>query len=61
CQPAGPVALVFQSPVPDFPQPVHKDCSRYNSAPPHESLNNLTPEEYRLMAETPEISKSARN
>ncbi|ENZ8252176.1 TPA: integrase, partial [Escherichia coli] len=24
-------------------------------------LNNLTPEEYRLMAETPEISKSARN
>ncbi|HAV8554648.1 integrase, partial [Escherichia coli O157] len=29
--------------------------------PPHESLNNLTPEEYRLMAETPEISKSARN
>ncbi|EIZ1297795.1 integrase, partial [Escherichia coli] len=25
------------------------------------SLNNLTPEEYRLMAETPEISKSARN
>ncbi|EHK4102440.1 TPA: integrase, partial [Escherichia coli] len=23
--------------------------------------NNLTPEEYRLMAETPEISKSARN
>ncbi|HCT3315108.1 TPA: integrase, partial [Escherichia coli] len=22
---------------------------------------NLTPEEYRLMAETPEISKSARN
>ncbi len=25
------------------------------------SLNNLTPEEYRLMAETPEISKSAWN
>ncbi|HCC75956.1 integrase, partial [Klebsiella variicola] len=24
-------------------------------------LNNLTPEEYRLMAETPEISKSAWN
>ncbi|MCK8579855.1 integrase, partial [Yersinia ruckeri] len=23
-----------------------------------ESLNNLTPEEYRLMAEKPEISKS---
>ncbi|MFD3242586.1 integrase, partial [Rahnella perminowiae] len=23
------------------------------------SLNNLTPEEYRLMAENPEISKSA--
>ncbi|MFJ5337403.1 integrase, partial [Pectobacterium sp. CHL-2024] len=27
----------------------------YNSERPHESLNNLTPEEYRLMAETPEI------
>ncbi|MFP5596963.1 integrase, partial [Kluyvera sp. 142486] len=25
------------------------------------SLNNLTPEEYRLMAEKPEISKSAWN
>ncbi|VUC84315.1 integrase catalytic subunit [Raoultella terrigena] len=25
--------------------------------PPHESLNNLTPEEYRLMAETPKTSK----
>ncbi|MGE4667088.1 integrase, partial [Yersinia enterocolitica] len=24
-------------------------------------LNNLTPEEYRLMAENPEISKSAWN
>ncbi|XQN41771.1 integrase, partial [Serratia fonticola] len=24
----------------------------------HESLNNLTPEEYRLMAEKPETSKS---
>ncbi|HHS9922744.1 TPA: integrase, partial [Klebsiella variicola subsp. variicola] len=28
---------------------------------PHESLNNLTPEEYRLITETPEISKSAWN
>nr|MBJ7893987.1 integrase [Serratia sp. PAMC26656] len=27
----------------------------------HESLDNLTPEEYRLMAEKPEISKSAWN
>ncbi|PLM54456.1 integrase, partial [Klebsiella pneumoniae] len=27
----------------------------------HESLKSLTPEEYRLMAETPEISKSAWN
>ncbi|MDU5519122.1 MAG: integrase, partial [Klebsiella pneumoniae] len=26
-----------------------------------ESLNNLTPEEYRLMAEKPEHSKSAWN
>ncbi len=33
----------------------------YNSDRPHESLNNLTPEEYRLMAENPEISKSAWN
>ncbi|WP_415640739.1 IS3 family transposase [Serratia surfactantfaciens] len=33
----------------------------YNSERPHESLNNLTPEEYRLMAEKPEISKSAWN
>ncbi|MEB7861652.1 integrase core domain-containing protein [Raoultella ornithinolytica] len=35
--------------------------TEYNSERPHESLNNLTPEEYRLMAETPEISKSAWN
>ena len=27
----------------------------------HESLKNLTPEEYPLMAEKPEISKSAWN
>ncbi|TCW50771.1 putative transposase [Phytobacter diazotrophicus] len=33
----------------------------YNSERPHESLNNLTSEEYRLMAEKPEISKSAWN
>ena len=33
----------------------------YNSEEPHESLNNLTPEEYRLMAEKPELSKSAWN
>lgn len=32
--------------------------AEYNSERPHESLNNLTPEEYRLMTETPEISKS---
>jgi putative transposase len=30
----------------------------YNSERPHESLNNLTPEEYRLMAENQEASKS---
>jgi putative transposase len=35
--------------------------TEYNSERPHESLNNLTPEEYRLMAEKPEISKSAWN
>ena len=35
--------------------------AEYNGERPHESLNNLTPEEYRLMAETPEISKSAWN
>lgn len=28
---------------------------------PHESLNNLTPEAHRLMAKTPEISKSMWN
>ncbi|WP_394546845.1 IS3 family transposase [Pantoea ananatis] len=33
----------------------------YNNERPHESLNNLTPEEYRLMAEKPETSKSAWN
>lgn len=33
----------------------------YNSERPHESLNNLTPEEYRLMVEKPEISKSVWN
>ncbi|TCW15049.1 integrase-like protein [Raoultella sp. BIGb0138] len=33
----------------------------YNQQRPHSSLNNLTPEEYRLMAEKPEISKSAWN
>ncbi len=31
--------------------------TEYNSERPHESLNNLTPEEYRLMAEKPELSK----
>ena len=35
--------------------------TEYNSERPHESLNNLTPEEYRLMAEKPEISKSVWN
>lgn len=35
--------------------------NEYNSERPHESLNNLTPEEYRMMAEKPEISKSAWN
>jgi len=35
--------------------------TEYNSERPHESLNNLTPEEYRLMAGNPEISKSVWN
>lgn len=35
--------------------------AEYNSERPHESLNNLTPEEYRLMAETLEISTSVWN
>lgn len=35
--------------------------NEYNSERPHESLNNLTPEEYRLMAEKQELSKSAWN
>ena len=35
--------------------------NEYNRERPHESLNNLTPEEYRLMAEKPGLSKSAWN
>ena len=35
--------------------------AEYNSQRPHESLNNLMPEEYRLMAENPEVSKRAWN
>ncbi|MGK8188771.1 IS3 family transposase [Serratia nematodiphila] len=35
--------------------------NEYNSERPHESLNNLTPEEYWLMAENPEVSKSTWN
>nr|CDS56505.1 hypothetical protein SYMBAF_150026 [Serratia symbiotica] len=38
-----------------------KPLNEYNSERPHGLLNNLTPEEYRLMAENPEISKSAWN
>ncbi|MBT0318426.1 IS3 family transposase [Morganella morganii] len=33
----------------------------YNRERPHESLNNLTPEEYRLLAENNEISKRVWN
>lgn len=32
--------------------------AEYNSGRPHEYLNNLTSEEYRLMTEKTEISKS---
>ena len=35
--------------------------AEYNSERPHESLNNLTPEKYRLMAEKTETSKSVWN
>ncbi|MFP1787786.1 IS3 family transposase [Lonsdalea quercina] len=35
--------------------------NEYNNERPHESLNNLTPEEYRQMTEKPEISKSEWN
>lgn len=35
--------------------------TEYNSERPHESLNNLKPEEYQLMTEKPDISKSAWN
>lgn len=35
--------------------------NEYNSERPHESLNNLSPEEYRLIAQKPELSKSAGN
>ncbi|HAT1631693.1 TPA: transposase [Raoultella planticola] len=35
--------------------------TEYNSERLHKSLNNLTPEEYRLMAENQENSKSAWN
>lgn len=35
--------------------------TEYNSERPYESLNNLTPEEYRLMAEKSKLSKSVWN
>ncbi|CAM3673358.1 Transposase [Yersinia entomophaga] len=35
--------------------------NEYNNELPHESLNNQTPEEYLLMAEKLEVSKSVRN
>lgn len=35
--------------------------NEYNSERPHESLHDLTQEEYRLMTENPEISKRAWN
>ncbi|SEQ84415.1 putative transposase [Rosenbergiella nectarea] len=35
--------------------------TEYNSERPHESLNNLTPEEYRMMVKNVEISKSVWN
>lgn len=47
--------------LPDNRQDVTIRLMEYNNERPHESLNNLTPEEYRLMAEKPELSKSAWN
>ena len=44
-----------------YPVAVFNRQTEYNSERPHESLNNLTPEECRLMAEKPEISKSTWN
>ncbi len=39
-----------------------KHCvTDYNSERPHESPNNLTPEEYRMMGKNEEISKSVWN
>jgi putative transposase len=35
--------------------------AEYSSERPHESLNNLTPEDYRLMAENQEVSESVWN
>ncbi|MBW5930455.1 integrase, partial [Klebsiella michiganensis] len=35
--------------------------SEYNNERPHESLNNMTPEEYRLQHHKAGISKSAWN
>ena len=37
---------------------IERWLTEYNSEWPQESLNNLTPEEYRLMAEKPELSKA---
>lgn len=38
-----------------------KRLMEYNSERPHQSLNNLTPEEYRLIHQQPKISKSGWN
>lgn len=40
---------------------IERWLTEYNSEWPQESLNNLTLEEYRLMAEKPELSKSTWN
>ncbi|AHK18458.1 integrase core domain-containing protein [Yersinia similis] len=40
---------------------IERWLNEYNSERPHESLNNLTPKEYRLMTENTEISKSTWN
>ncbi|WP_391591450.1 integrase core domain-containing protein [Yersinia similis] len=40
---------------------IERWLNEYNSERPYESLNNLTPKEYRLMTENTEISKSTWN
>ncbi|KFD03566.1 transposase [Rahnella aquatilis CIP 78.65 = ATCC 33071] len=53
--------VYFYQPDTRRDEPVIQALTEYNSERPHEPPNNLTPEEDRLMAEKPEISKSVWN